>query len=925
MKPNNPPELTVSVVEAKQYYEIVDTVYFAGSVTDEDDGDKVTVYWVLNGDICALNEMATDLSSGAAFAGNISLESLGLPAGEHVISFYAIDSVGSTSSDDRSFPIQLLAPSPTPALSLPPTVTGTIAHTPTKTQSPSKSSSPLLTPPATRTAFPYLIAQVNPQSSQFDYEFRILACLPDNPTQYYRLSDTYGIQGIVNFSRHSYANANVRSRRNDNDYLDAHCRITNRGVAIEAAAFIIFKVENYGSEPEPFHLATTAYTYMVEPGSWSSDGTGMQFWGFEDMTGFRYGNSPVFANLHLRNWPLVTDADTYWFGEMYGRVPGYWTMTSTNNYDYFQALVPYFSWSWQNRTIGPNSTMLLSSFQVFGAGSTPPVLDLSATQIPSVVFWEDELYLKGQLNDVDSAHGSLLLVYDNDTFEMRVHPQRVETNKAFTLPFRLNESNTRQGYHTLRVYGVDESGELSEPVSFSMECIAPTPPCSRTPTATSSISVSPSPTSSQSYRMSQTPSESPTPSSSPYGDIEMFVSSDVDSKTTFRLQGIRRLAPGEPIDISTRGFATRYSVNGTSGFLTRMQPVEVSGVQIATNIDTSLTTAVIQFLISNTLTVPQNVSIGLDTAVLLNGERYSLIYKQPDGTGFRVIGGLSHFQVFCRDYPMVTNVDSYWFGPFTSLESEYHHQVEYPVYADGDGAIALSWRDQQIPARSRTTLSVLMTWGEGADRPTVQLDNSTQQLPQKDEIISYDRNISIDGAIAISAGAAAEDIVIYLVVDGEVVGQVKPDSSGKFTISFTASSLRLAGGSHEFQVYAVDNAGAIAPIVAFTNFVEAPTEKQSETARASQSPTASATASASWGEIIDVPWYVGEVPEADEGGVSTITVGRIIIGVGMPVGVILIAGFAFLIHRYRVAVRVDMSRRLKSDSQTDPGSTGMGV
>jgi hypothetical protein len=216
-----------------------------------------------------------------------------------------------------------------------------------------------------------------------------------------------------------------------------------------------------------------------------------------------------------------------------------------------------------------------------------------------------------------------------------------------------------------------------------------------------------------------------------------------------------------------------------------------------------------------------------------------------------------------------------------------------------------------------------MTWGEGADRPNVQLDDTT--IPKENTTIAYDENISIGGAIDVSSAGGAEGIVVYLVVDGEVVDQVKVDADGKFTISWTASALKLAGGSHEFRVYAVDAAGAIAPIVTFTNVVQAPTEKQSQTAAATQSPTASATASASWGEIIDVPWYVDEAPQADEGGMSSITVGKIIIGVGMPIGVVLIAAFTFLIHRYRIALRADMTRRLKSDSQTEPGSTGMGV
>jgi hypothetical protein len=272
---------------------------------------------------------------------------------------------------------------------------------------------------------------------------------------------------------------------------------------------------------------------------------------------------------------------------------------------------------------------------------------------------------------------------------------------------------------------------------------------------------------------------------------------------------------------------------------------------------------------------------------------------------------------------MVVDVDSYWFGPSDSLESSYEHQVTESYLDGSDAAIALSWRDRVVPARTRVILSAVLTWGEGADRPNVVFDNTS--LPAEKDVISWEQEVSFSGAIEVKPGENLEKTVIYLVVDGEIVDQVAPDSFGKFSISFTPSSLRLAGGTHEFRVFAVDTAGSIAPIVTFTREIAAPTEKQSQTAPPSSTPTASATASASWGEIIDVPWYGGNEPEAAESKISPITVGNIVIGVGMPVGVILILGFAVLIHRYRTALRADMTRRLRSDSQTDASATGMGV
>jgi hypothetical protein len=59
--------------------------------------------------------------------------------------------------------------------------------------------------------------------------------------------------------------------------------------------------------------------------------------------------------------------------------------------------------------------------------------------------------------------------------------------------------------------------------------------------------------------------------------------------------------------------------------------------------------------------------------------------------------------------------------------------------------------------------------------------------------------------------------------------------------------------------------------------------------------------------------------------VSAATIGKIFVVVGLPVAIILIAGFGYLIHRYRIAAAREMNRRLKSDSQLDPAGTGTGV
>jgi hypothetical protein len=919
-EPNTPPSLEVVLKDPQEFYDLFGnaTLAFTGSVAD-DDNDIIGVYAIVDGDLSRFHPVAANLSSGTSFSFQTEPRSWFHSPGNHVMSFYAIDSEGSISSS-HDVPIRILAPTSTPSISPAQTRTMSPATTPRASRTASRSHTPTWTPLATSSPFPYFAARVGTQ------DFRFEGFSSERPWAMFTV--TLGFEGWVNFTNAPTGNLDVRNKVS-NTYSNSPCQIQNRAVAIEAAGILMYKIENTGTESQAFHLAAghEMRVSMPSPDHYLGilGALRPRVWRLDDGTGLHIGEHGLFINLHLRDWPLTTAVDTYNYGISGMRadlMAMLWRMTNITEHEFPSN---YAVWSWQNRTIAPRESQILAIVTTFGLESTPPILDLSETDIPSLTYWNDTLHLIGIIEDPDSQMASLLLIYDNDPFEMIVMPERVAIGTEFDLPFRFVDGNIREGPHTLTIYAVDETGQVSNSVSFSTVCIAPTAAASTSPLPTSTISQSPEPTASMSYRMSQTPSDSPTPSASPYVDIEMFVSSDVDSKTNFRIQGIRRSAPSDPIDLSTRGFATRYRVNEIRGILTRMQPVEVEGVQISTVIDTSSTTAVVQFHIFNTQTVPQHVSIGVDTTILIHGDRRAYIYKQEDETGLRVIGGLSHFQVFCRNYPMVIDVDSYWFGPSSSLENAYEDQVNESVFDGEDGAIAFSWRDREIPGRTRVILSAILTWGEGADRPNVQLDEDTPPLPNEKDVIAWEEQVSFAGAIDVKPGVSIENTVIYLVVDGEIVDEIKLDASGKFAISFTPSALRLAGGLHEFRVFAMDTAGSIAPIVTFTTAIEAPTEKQSQTAPPSSSPTASATASASWGEIIEVPWYAGEVPEADGGKLSPITIGNVVIGVGLPVGIILIAAFAFLIHRYRSALRADMTQRLRVDSQTDASASGMGV
>jgi hypothetical protein len=391
---------------------------------------------------------------------------------------------------------------------------------------------------------------------------------------------------------------------------------------------------------------------------------------------------------------------------------------------------------------------------------------------------------------------------------------------------------------------------------------------------------------------------------------------DVDMKTNFRLQGI---VPGypDPVEISTRGFATRYRVGSSTGILSRLQPADVGDVRISTSVNSVGYTAVVQFQVVNSGDSSATFSLCLDTEVFLNRQRFATITRLDD-LGFRIVSGLIQFQVFDANYPMATTRSTDWFGPSSQLEQSLWTQTSQTSVEGEDLAFAITWQNRVVEAHGTASVSVVMTWGEAEPPPEVQVEGTH---PPENVALDYSENVTIDYTIDNFEPGGT----VFLAVDGDM-GNLIPVTvtpNGHFTVSFNGAALNLQAGSHQFQVYHVSPGGSITTVDSFVAAVLAPTLRPTSTPSESQSPTATPTESASWGEIIDVPWFENEPLDTANEGVNPITVGKIVIGVGIPIGVIMVVGFGFLLAKYRRAVREDMDQRLKSASASEAGEMGM--
>jgi hypothetical protein len=561
--------------------------------------------------------------------------------------------------------------------------------------------------------------------------------------------------------------------------------------------------------------------------------------------------------------------------------------------------------SWQGETIEPGETILRSFVLTWGVGSEPPAINLEATAIPGSIFWEDTFTIAGSVTD-DSPSASIIIVFNNDLRTLVVLPTKIVLDDTGTgqisIPVRLEDCNIREGKHTLDVYAVDCTGEISDPWTFNVVCVAPSPVESRTrsmsyqATVTSTISVS------------ETPTSTPYPTLTPYVDIQMHVPLDLDSRTNFRFQGLRHWLPNDPIEISATGFVTRYIVGGRTGFLTRLQRAEVDGTTISTVIDTYGPAGIVQFVIENSGDTVETVSLAVTTDLLIDWNRRSEVSKRSNSSGIQVVSGLTHFQVVCRHSPVVTDVDSFWFGPaFAADDFLWTEVAESKIEAD-DLAFTFAWRNKAVPAHGRLVLAVMMVWGDDLTPPNASISD----VPKEDRVIEWEEEISLNGTIE-------GNVTIHLIIDGKPV-QVTLPKGGTFSVTFSAAALQLAAGTHLFVICAIDETGAVTTIASFQNEVVAPTAPQTSTPLQSRTPTPTASVSATWGELA-APVWDGD----DQKSGLTIEGAQIVIGAGIPVGLILILGFSVLLCRYRRAMHAEMRQSLKSGSMSDASGTGMGI
>jgi hypothetical protein len=208
-----------------------------------------------------------------------------------------------------------------------------------------------------------------------------------------------------------------------------------------------------------------------------------------NLTGFRSytPEPPSYINWRFRDYPMVTDAATYWFGTSGSSWP--------NRYGQVEEDVPNtingvgISWTW-HFTIEPNETIVFNQYLSGGTVSDQPLLDLSQTVVPRLLSISDNITLKGSATSERGEPLSLVIVFDEKPWtlsELITVDSDVEFNRAFTLEsFHVNVTRSMR----IDLYAIDFWGSISQGWSYNLMAIGPTPPPSISPRLTNPKTVS---------------------------------------------------------------------------------------------------------------------------------------------------------------------------------------------------------------------------------------------------------------------------------------------------------------------------------------------------------------------------------------------------------------------------------------------------
>jgi hypothetical protein len=493
---------------------------------------------------------------------------------------------------------------------------------------------------------------------------------------------------------------------------------------------------------------------------------------------------PYAYTLVGRNYPLVTDLSTYWFGLFSSRSSYYWTQVSLSSYSGNSGL----TFSWQDILLGAGQSSCVSA--IFKSGvyvADQPRLLVHSGSFPASVLISSSQMVSGYVNAGNSSWlHNILMVIDNDFCGMQRMASGVVANSLFVFNIEFSTLSISIGSHVFSFYAVDDAGCVSQPGQFTLTIRSPTRSASPPPSAT------PVPTISIAYTL---------------------------NPSYFNVYGV---AGSTNIQTARQGrYYTRMRILSSLSDV----PGTYNGVNFVTGITRlSGNALVLAFRITNHNSSAQVFDFECDADVDFDGNDDAPLASIYDNRGFLMYSSQRVFSILTRDYPIVRDVSTYWFGSDNNRSSHYWTQVSAASWTSGDSACSFSWQNILISPGRSITLSVIMKFGGYLPTgPILTMSNS--MIPDQ---VGMDELVAITGSVSDSNSDV--NISIFLVINDDCFELKNIQSSlspGSFVFPMSIGSLSVPEGFYGLSFYAVDSIGCVSPGVHFNVTITRPTATMS--------------------------------------------------------------------------------------------------
>jgi hypothetical protein len=718
------------------------------------DDDPSTVYAVTS---------TGQLSPNSDFAIAFVPYNLGIIPGGHVFSLYAIDNEG-TVSNRQAFSLAIVGPSETPGL----TSAATASPVPSQTLAETASMMP---------------APTLPVSAPFDN-------ITVELTGSYSSFNIYVGSGIRTAWNGYASRIRVDGVFYDSlVHLDQPIEFDRVGYSINftrlSANAILFTGMLTNNNPWPMSVDIEVDTDIHFDG--------MDYANVQAIDhGFLVFSTERILSVLDRNYPFVDDVQSQWYGLQWMRYEYFWDESS---HDTLYNTDSGFAVSWQGIILYAGESTTRSLVIQSGLPNTNQ-LDLAVDLASSQVGVVEELQFSGRVNSIDlTAAVSIALVIGSN---IQFVASGLGVNTQINFAFSPADVGLFPGTSQVALYAIDEIGTISNGRTFSLQIHGPTksPVESRSPSPPASSNLA-----------TATPMPSPTlPTDFPI-PLDYWCAYWGLFELTGRFDGayIFLAAPDQgfisSIWIASINVQVPFSECG--GWPGSYQGITITSdyKQLTDNC------GIVFFNFTNENDYTDTISFEAEMALWFDYREFVPIVGIDGGRGMSALSDRFAFTVFCRNYPFVTDVSTYWYGDRDEPPGPIWTQVEQPYYANMErrSREAFTWQGIELEPGQTVTKSVIMKFGL-PDANYLQLNIEWDQagLPE-DPVTPY----WVVGRIM----SASEEVTIrlVLVVDGDIANMytIDQEMEPEFNYSVLPSDLGISPGPHRFAFYAIDSLGVI--------------------------------------------------------------------------------------------------------------------